>query len=83
MKLALILITSTLFTGCAQFGDYMIARAKNPSLYADEPNYGPSTTTCRGTGDIRTCTTSQFGSPYTPKTTTCSGTGSVRTCTTF
>ena len=46
-----------------------------------QPNYGPATTTCSGTGDIRTCTTNGGGNLF-PRTTTCSGTGSIRTCVT-
>ena len=60
---------------------YMLNRASSRA-YNDQPNYGPETTTCFGTGSTRTCNTTG-GSSWTMRTTQCTGTGSTRTCTTF
>jgi hypothetical protein len=60
---------------------YMLNRASS-GVYNDQPNYGPLTTTCSGTGSTRTCNTIG-GSSSTMRTTQCTGTGSTRTCTTF
>jgi hypothetical protein len=61
-------------------GQYMLNRASS-GAYNNQPNYGPETTTCSGTGSTRTCNTSGGGSMF-MRTTTCTGTGDIRTCTT-
>ena len=60
---------------------YMLNRVRI-GAHNDQPNYGPETTTCFGTGSTRTCNTTG-GSSSTMRTTQCTGTGSTRTCTTF